>query len=77
MQESQVWSLIQEDPTCCGANKFMHHNYWAHMSQLLKPERLEPVLHNNRSLCKEKSAHLPQLEKSPHINEDPAQPKVN
>ena len=27
MQE--VWSLIQEDPTCLGATKLVHHNYWA------------------------------------------------
>ena len=45
------------------------------MSQLLKPERLEPVLHNNRSLCKN-SAHLLPLEKSPHSNEDSAQQKT-
>ena len=24
-----VWSLIQEDPTCLGATKPKHHNYWA------------------------------------------------
>ena len=25
VQETWVWSLIQEDPTCCGAN--LHHSY--------------------------------------------------
>ena len=57
MQESQVWSLVQEDPTYCGANKFMHHNYWAHVSQLLKPERLEPVLHITEASAR-RSLHI-------------------
>ena len=26
VQETQVRSLIQEDPTCCGATKPRHHN---------------------------------------------------
>ena len=29
MQETQVWSLIWEDPTCCRAPKPRHNNYWA------------------------------------------------
>ena len=57
-QGTWVPSLVWEDPTCCGAPKPVSHNYWvcalesasrnywAHMPQLLKPERLEPVLHN-------------------------------
>ena len=32
------------------------HNYWAHVPQLLKPTRLEPVLRNKRSHCSEKPA---------------------
>ena len=48
MQETQVWSLIWEDPTHYRATKLVHHNclacalelgsrrYWAHMLQLLK-----------------------------------------
>ena len=32
MQGTQVQSLVQEDSICCGANKPMHHNYWAHAS---------------------------------------------
>ena len=28
MQGTQVQSLVQEDPTCCGATKPMHHNYF-------------------------------------------------
>ena len=58
-----------EDPTCRGAAGHVHHNYWAcalepmshnywaHEPQLLKPESLEPVLHNKRSHRNEKPAH--------------------
>ena len=34
MQETWVWSLVREDPTCFGATKPMHHSYWAHKPQL-------------------------------------------
>ena len=69
MQETQVWSLDQEDPTCRGATEPMgrnywvcaleprNRNYWAHMPQLLKPAHLEPVLHNKKSHHSEKLAH--------------------
>ena len=57
MQGTWVRALVQEDPTCRGATKPVHHNYWAHMPQLLKPAHLEPVLHNKRSHHNEKPAH--------------------
>ena len=69
MQGTQVWSLVQEDPTCRRATKPVHqnywaralqlmsHNYWAHVPQQLKPTCLEPVLHNKRSHRNEKPAH--------------------
>ena len=69
MQGTRVWSLVREDPTCHGAAKPVHHNYWtcvlepvshnywAHEPQLLKLVRLEPVLHNKRSHLNEKPAH--------------------
>ena len=57
VQGTQVWSLVQEDFTCHGATKLMHHNWWrlltlgpmshsygACMLQLQKPVHLEPVL---------------------------------
>ena len=53
-----VWALVREDPTCRGATKPMSHKYWAHAPQLLKPTRLEPVLHNKRSHSNEKPVHL-------------------
>ena len=68
-QGTQVRALVREDPTCRGATKPvrhnywscalepMSHNYWAHVPQLLKPARLEPVLRNKRSHRSEKPAH--------------------
>ena len=69
MQGTGVRALVWEDPTCREATKPVHHNYWAcaleptshnywaHVLQLLKPARLEPVLHNKRSHCSEKPEH--------------------
>ena len=57
MQGTRVQALVREDPTCRGATKPVHHNYWAHVLQLLKPVCLEPMLHNKRSHCNEKPAH--------------------
>ena len=69
VQWTQVRALVREDPTCRGATKPVHHNYWAcaleptshnywaHVPQLLKPARLESVLHNKRSHHNEKPTH--------------------
>ena len=57
MQGTQVWALVREDPTRLGATKPMRHNYWAHVLQLLKPARLEPMLRNKRSHRDEKHTH--------------------
>ena len=69
MQGTRVWSLVREDPTCHGAARAVRHNYWAcaressssnywaQVLQLLKPARLEPVLHNKRSHHNEKPMH--------------------
>ena len=69
MQWTQVQPLVQGDPTCRGATKSVHHNYWAcaleprshnywaHMLQLLKPAHLEPVLWNKSSHLNEKPKH--------------------
>ena len=46
MQRTWLQALVQEDPTCHGATKPVNHNYWARVPQLLKPTRLEPMLHN-------------------------------
>ena len=71
MQETQVWSLIQEDFICIKATKPAHcnywayilepgsHNYWARELELLKPEFLEIVLGTKRSRCSEKPTQQP------------------
>ena len=41
MQGIQVWALVREDPTCCGATKPVCHNYWTCA--------LEPLSHNYQS----------------------------
>ena len=68
MQRTRVRALVWEDPTCRGATKPVHHNYWAcslesmshncwaRVPQLLKPSCLEPVLCNKRS-HRNKPAH--------------------
>ncbi|MCC3262925.1 hypothetical protein LLE87_32675, partial [Paenibacillus polymyxa] len=43
-------------PTCCGAAKPTHRNYWAHVEQLLKPARSIATLHNKRHHHNEKPA---------------------
>lgn len=44
--------------------KSVCHNFWAYALQLRKPEHLEPMLCNNRSLCSEKPV-LPEMKSSP------------
>ena len=57
-------------------------DHGARVPRLMKPTRLEPVLCSKRSQHSEKpkhakdSPHLPQQEKSPRSNEDPAQPEI-
>ena len=69
VQGTRVRALVQEDPTCCGTTKPMHHNYWACtlepasrnywacVPELLKPTNLEPVLLNKRSHHNEEPTH--------------------
>ena len=89
MQGTRVQALVREDPTFhnywAWALEPTSHNYWAHVTQLLEPACLEPVLHNKRSYHNEKPAHRneewPPLtatrEKPARSNEDPTQPKIN
>ena len=87
MQETQVQSLIWEDPTCFAAAKPVHHSYRACAPEprdcsyrgLRVPE---PVLHD-RSHRNEKPVYhswsdprLPQSEKNPGSKEDSAQLKI-
>ena len=77
-------------PSARGATKLVH-SYWTcplepRNCKYQSPHMLEPMLCVKRSHLSKKPTHhswssprLPQLEKSPHISEDPAQPinKIN
>ena len=81
MQGTQVWSLVQEDPTCCRATKLLSHNYWAHVPHLLKPACQELVLCHKRNYLK-REGHAqqrrePLLTATRESNKDPVQPKRN
>ena len=60
MHRTQVRSLVQEDPTCCGATKPVRHNYWS-------PRTVEPACHkywaHTLQLLKpvHSRVHVPQL----------------
>ena len=49
MQGTRVWALVQEDPTCHGATKSVHHSYWACA--------LEPASHNYWACTLEPASH--------------------
>ena len=95
-QETQIGSLIWEDPTCRRATKPICHSYW---DCALEPQSrktgptccsywspcvLQPVVRPEKPLQGEACTQQPesdpcspQLDKSPHSNENLAQPKVN
>ena len=90
MQETQVWSLVQEDPTCLGATKPVYYTYWVCVLEAWKPKLLKPKHPRARALQQEKplqweaftlqlqsNPSSQQLGKSPPSNEDSAQPKIN
>ena len=78
MKGTWVRALVWEEPTCHRATQPVRHNYWAcalepvslnywaHVPQLLKLLRLEPVLRNKRSHLNEKPAH-PNEEEPPSL----------
>ena len=67
MQETRIWSLIQEDSICCGPTKPVYHNYWACALEpisctcwALGPQLLKltcPKACNKRSHLNEKPTH--------------------
>ena len=70
MQETQVRSLVREDPTSSGATKPVRYSYWAcapepRSHDCWSPRALKPRLPNRRNHCKEKPARG---------NEDPTRP---
>ena len=86
MQETRVWSLVQEDPTCCRATKPVCHTepvLWSLGTPTTEftcrnywsPCTAEPILCNKRSHYNNKPMHL--VKKSLHNDKDSAQPKIN
>ena len=63
LQETQVWSPVQEDSTCHRVTGPMHHNCWACAPQSTCSTTREATL--TRSLCNatREWSHLLQLEK--------------
>ena len=88
MQETQVWSLVQEEPTWLRAAKPVCHRCWAcalepgvttaeWMCHDWRQSTIESVLRNRGSHCSEKPAHQ-QLESSPYSQlEESTQPKIH
>ena len=76
MQETWVWSLVWEHPTCCGAPGPKYPNYWAWATTTeahAGPRARTPW--GGKPLQRE--AWALQLQKNAHSSEDPSQPKIN
>ena len=43
MQGTRVRALVREDPTCRGATKPVHHNYWARVPRAHAPQQKKPL----------------------------------
>ena len=76
MQETWVWSLVWEDPTCCGAAEPVSHNFWSPHSRACALQQEMPPQWDARVLPPENSRRWPQPEKRPCSNEDPVQPQI-
>ena len=75
-QETQVWALVREDPTCRGATKPVRqdywactleaasHNYWAHMPKSPCSTTREATAMRSPRTTMKSSPRSPQLEKA-------------
>ena len=83
-----MWSLVQEDPTCHGESRPVSHSDGAVLQSAQEPQLPKTTRSRARAQHREtplqRETHRPRLEsspcrlqpeKSPHCNEDPAQPK--
>ena len=87
MQETWVRFLVQEDLTCDGAAKPMHHKYWpcaleprattteTHKSRACAPQEEKPQQWEAAPATREQPP-LTATEKSLCSNKDPAQPNM-
>ena len=88
MQGTRVRAVVREDPTCYGATKPLHHNYWAcaleptsHNYWNPRATTTEPACHNYLSPCATTEAHAPrahalQQEKPPQCEARAPQRRV-
>ena len=81
MQETQVWPLFQEDPTCRGATEAVHLNYGG---CALEPGTETTETHlpwrahtPQQEKPRQWETQAQQLEKSLCSNKGPAEPKIN
>ena len=68
MQDTRVWSLVQEDATCCGAAGPGGHSYWACALGPRSCNYRSPCALRPRSIAREPprgEAQTPQLESRP------------
>ena len=84
MQDTRVWSLVQEDATCCGAAGAGGLCSRAQELQLPKPTCPKAPLHSKRTTAGRspdttagEQARPPQPKRSQGSNHDPAPPKMN
>ena len=77
MQGTQVWFLIQEDPTCCRATKPVHHNYWAHMPRAHVPQEEKPLHWEAWATQAERSPCSSQLEEAHTQQRRPSQKQIH
>ena len=61
---TQVWSLVQEDSTCRGATKPVHHSYWARMLSSLALPQEKPLQWEACALKLDSTLYSLQLEKA-------------
>ena len=77
MKGTQVWSLVQEDSTCCGATKLVSHNYWALASWRPWSAAVGAVSMRSPCTTAREQPLLTATRESPYSNEDPVQPQIN
>ena len=80
MQETQVRSLVWDDPTRCGATKPERDNYWVCAARAQELKRQKSVCPKALTPQQEKlpqwETQAPRLEKSQQNKEAPTQPKI-
>ena len=65
MQETQIWALVQEDPTCLGATKSVRHNSWSPFAYIAcAPNQEKPLQWEAREPQLESISHMTELERA-------------